>query len=79
LRNLPTTWTVPRIQSMSCFDLDAANLVEAASGAEGEADEAREARVKRFQQQRLFGERQDASARLVLAALDAAERVADVS
>ena len=34
--------------------------------------------MKRFQQQRLFVERQDASPRLVLPALDAAERVADV-
>ena len=45
---------------------------------EREADEALEARVERLQQLRLLVERQHARPRLVLPALDAAERVADV-
>jgi hypothetical protein len=36
---------------------DAADLIEATAGPEREADEALEARVKRFQQQSLFVER----------------------
>jgi hypothetical protein len=58
--------------------VDAPDLVEAAAGPERESNEALEARVQRFQQEYLFVERQDACPRLVLPALDAAERVADV-
>src|SRR5581483_8043740 len=58
---------------------DTADLVEATAGAEREPDESLEARMERFQQQRLRVEREHAGSRLVLAALDAAERVADVA
>lgn len=48
------------------------------AGHKGEADEALEARVEGTQQLRLLVECEHARPRLVLPALDAAERVADV-
>ena len=47
-----------------------ADLVEPAAGPEREPNESLEARVKRFQQQRLFVEHQNPCPRLVLPALD---------
>ena len=58
--------------------IDATDLVKPASGPERESDEALEAQMERLQQERLLVERQNARPRLVLSALDAAERIADV-
>ena len=63
---------------MSRLRIDTADLVEAAARPEREPNEALEASVERFQQQRFFVERQDARPRLVLSTLDATKRVADV-
>src|ERR1700730_18801929 len=60
------------------FRIDATDLVKPAAGGEREAQEALEARMERFQQQRLLVQRQNAGSRLVLPALDTAERVAEV-
>src|SRR5439155_17537672 len=60
------------------FGCDAADLVETTAGPQREPDEPLKAWVERFQQQRLFVERQHPSSRFVLPALDAAERVLDV-